>query len=114
MRTPKTGESKFQEVLSLAKNAYKGDAKTRAEFEAIESSLNVSVSGVLKTRARRFPLIFIGLVVVAILCVVGFASTWVDGWKVKQCEEEYVLGAAAEGIAPGSDQCRCDGQAESG
>ena len=87
---------KFQEVLSLAKNAYKGDAKTRAEFEAIESSLNVSVSGVLKTRARRFPLVFIGLLVVAILCVVGFASTWVEGWKVKQCEEKYVLGAAAE------------------
>ena len=87
---------KFQEVLSLAKNAYRGDAKVRAEFEEIERSLNVTVSGVLKTRARRFPVVFIGLVVVAILCVVGFASTWVDGWKTKQCEEKYVLGAAAE------------------
>lgn len=87
---------KFQEVLNLAKNAYRGDAKARAEFEAIESSLNISVSGVLKSRARRSPLIFIGLIVVAILCVVGFASTWVDGWKTKQCEEKYVHGAAAE------------------
>ena len=87
---------KFQEVLNLAKNAYRGDAKTRAEFEAIERSLNVSVSGVLKTRAKRSPLIFIGLVVVAILCVAGFASTWVDGWKTKQCEEKYASGAVAE------------------
>jgi hypothetical protein len=87
---------KFQEVFNLAKNAYKGDAKMRAEFEEIERSLNVSVSGVLKSRAKRFPLVAAGVVVVAILCVIGFASTQVDDWKLKQCEEKYAKGASAE------------------
>lgn len=88
--------AKFQEVLDLAKNAYKGDAKVRAEFEEIERGLDVSVSGVLKSRAKRFPLVAAGVVVVAILCVIGFASTQMDDWKLRQCEEKYDKGALAE------------------
>lgn len=87
---------KFQEVFNLAKNAYKGDAKMRSEFEEIERSLNFSVSGVLKSRAKRFPLVAAGVVGVAILCVIGFASTQVDDWKLKQCEEKYAKGALTE------------------
>lgn len=87
---------KFKEVLSLAKTAYKGDAKTRAEFEEIERSLNVSLSGVLQTRAKRSPLLALGVGVVALLVVAGLASTQWDAWKLKQCEEKYAQGAVAE------------------
>lgn len=87
---------KFKEVLNLAKNAYKGDAKTRTEFEEIERSLNISLSGVLQTRAKRSPLIAAGVVLVAILSVVGLASTQLEGWKLKQCEDKYAQGALAE------------------
>lgn len=88
--------AKFKEVLNLANNAYKGDAKVRAEFEEIERSLNVTVSGVLKGRAKRFPLLAAGVVAVAVLCVIGFASTQMDNWQQKQCEEKYATGALAE------------------
>lgn len=87
---------KFREVLNLAKNAYKGDAKTRAEFEEIERSLNVSLSGVLKTRAKRSPLIAAGVGVVAILVAVGVAGTQMDKWKLKQCQDKYAQGAVNE------------------
>lgn len=87
---------KFKEVLNLAKNAYKGDAKTRAEFEEIERSLNVTLSGVLQTRAKRSPIIAVGVVVVAILVVVGVVSTQWEQWKLKQCEEKYANGVVDE------------------
>lgn len=87
---------KFTEVLNLAKNAYKGDARTRQEFEEIERSLNVSLSGVLHTRAKRSPFMALGVGTVAVLCVLGFASTQWDGWKLKQCEEKYQQGALSE------------------
>jgi hypothetical protein len=87
---------KFTEVLNLAKNAYKGDAKTRAEFEEIERSLNVSLAGTLQTRAKRSPLMALTVGGVAILSVIGLASTQLDSWKLKQCEEKYVQGAVLE------------------
>lgn len=87
---------KFKEVLNLAKNAYKGDAKTREEFEAIERSLNISLTGVLHNRAKRSPLIAAGVGVVAVLVVAGVISTQWEGWQLRQCEERYTQGAAAE------------------
>lgn len=87
---------KFKEVINLAKTAYKGDAKARAEFEEIERSLNVSLSGVLQTRARRSPLVTVGVALVALLVVVGLASTQWDSWKQKQCEEKYMQAAVTE------------------
>jgi ribosomal protein L37AE/L43A len=87
---------KFKEVITLAKTAYKGDAKARAEFEEIERSLNVSLSGVLQTRARRSPLLALGVGLVALLVVAGLVSTQWDSWKVKQCEDKYAQGAVAE------------------
>ncbi len=87
---------KFKEVLNLAKNAYKGDARIRAEFEEVERSLNVPLSGVLQTRVKRSPLLAIGVVAVALLIVAGIASTQIDKWKLKQCEEKYTRGAASE------------------
>ena len=87
---------KFKEVINLAKTAYKGDAKARAEFEEIERSLNISLSGVLQTRARRSPLIAVGVGLVAVLVVGGLVSTQWESWKQKQCEEKYTQAAATE------------------
>lgn len=87
---------KFKEVLNLAKNAYKGDAKARQEFEEIERSLNVSLSGVLQNRAKRSPLIAAGVGLVALLVVAGVLSTQWDSWQIRQCEEKYAQGAAVE------------------
>ncbi len=87
---------KFKEVLNLAKNAYKSDAKTRQEFEDIERSLNISLTGVLQNRARRSPLIAAGVAVVAVLVIAGVISTQWDEWKLRKCEEKYAQGAAAE------------------
>lgn len=87
---------KFTEVLNLAKNAYKGDAKTRSEFEEIERSLNVGFAGTLQTRAKRSPIMAVTVVGVAILSVIGVASIQLDSRKLKQCEEKYVQGAILE------------------
>lgn len=87
---------KFKEVINLAKTAYKGDAKARSEFEDIERSLNVSLSGVLQTRARRFPLVAAGAALVALLVVFGLIGTQWESWQIKQCEQKYAQGALAE------------------
>jgi hypothetical protein len=99
---------KFREVLNLAKNAYKGDAKIRAEFEEIERSLNTTLSASLQTRAKRHPIVAIGVGLVVLLVIVGIASTQMDKWKLGQCEDKYAQGAAAEktrleGIAAAAD-----------
>lgn len=87
---------KFKEVINLAKTAYKGDAKARSEFEEIQRSLNVSLSGVLQTRARRFPLVAAGAALVALLVVLGLIGTQWESWQIKQCEQKYAQGALAE------------------
>lgn len=89
---------KFKEVLNLAKNAYRGDAKTREEFEEIERSLNISLTGVLQNRAKRSPLIAAGVGLVAVLAVAGIIGTQWEGWKLRRCEEKYAQGAATEKI----------------
>lgn len=87
---------KFQEVMSLAKHAYKGDAKTRAEFEELERSLATSVSGSLKTQAKRRPFMAIMVGIVVLATIGGLVSTQMDKWTQKQCEEKYSKGAATE------------------
>lgn len=87
---------KFKEVLTLAKNAYKSDAKTRAEFEEIEKNLNTTISGSLKTRARRYPVVAFGVGLVVLVAAAGLASTQMDKWKLKQCEDKYAQGSGAE------------------
>lgn len=87
---------KFQEVMSLAKHAYKGDAKTRAEFEDLERSLATTVGGSLKTQAKRRPFMAIIVGVVGIAAVAGLVSSQMDKWTQKQCEEKYRKGAVAE------------------
>jgi hypothetical protein len=87
---------KFKEVLNLAKIAYKGDAKTREEFDQIEKSLNISLSNVLETRAKRSPFMAIGVALVVILVIVGIAGTQYDNWKLKQCQDRYAQGVPKE------------------
>ncbi len=87
---------KFREVLNLAKNAYKGDAKTRADFEEIERSLNTTLAGSLQTRAKRSPLVAIAVVAVILLVIAGVVGSQMDKWKQKQCEEKYAVGSATE------------------
>ena len=87
---------KFQEVMSLAKHAYKGDAKTRAEFEELERSLTTTVSGSLKTQAKRRPFMAIMVGIVALAAIGGLVGTQMDKWTQKQCEEKYSKGAATE------------------
>jgi hypothetical protein len=87
---------KFKEVLTLAKNAYRGDAKTRAEFEEIERSLITTVSGTLQTRAKRYPMVAIGVAAVIALAVIGLASSQYSNWQQGKCEEKYTHGAVVE------------------
>ncbi len=87
---------KFKEVMALAKNAYKGDSKTRAEFEELERSLSTTVSGDLKTSARRNPMVAVGIGIAAIAVVVGLASTQMDKRSQGQCVEKYEKDAASE------------------
>mgnify|MGYP001495101565 CR=1 FL=1 len=87
---------KFNEVITLAKNAYKGDAKTRAEFEEIEKSLQTTLAGDLRTKARRSPIAALVIGVVIFAAVVGMGAAQYSRWKLKQCEERYATGAEVE------------------
>lgn len=88
--------AKFREVTSLAKNSFKGDAKARAEVEEIEKSVQVSMTGELKNRAKRSPLIAIVVVVVIVLGLGGLASVQLQKRKLGQCEEKFEQDATAE------------------
>lgn len=84
---------KFKEVITLAKNAYRGDAATRVQFEKLEKNLDTSLSSVIQTRARRNPFWVIALAGVAVLFVVGAGASQYSGWKADQCKQEYQKGA---------------------
>jgi hypothetical protein len=88
--------AKFSEVLGLAKNAYKGDAKTRAQFEDIERSLNTTLAGNLHLRAKRSPVVAIAVLAVIVLAVGGVVGTQYDKWKLKRCEDRDLEAAAKE------------------
>lgn len=87
---------KFKEVMNLAKNAYKGDAKTREEFEKIEQSLKVNLGGKVTTSVRRSPWIAAAVALVAVLAGAGIVNEQMDKRKLVQCEEQYAQGAAGE------------------
>ncbi len=87
---------KFIEVMSLAKNAYKGDAQTRQTFEEMERSLNVTLSGALQSKAKRSPVLALTLVTVAVLAIAGVVGIQMEKKKAAECEERYVQGAATE------------------
>ena len=87
---------KFKEVMTLAKNAYRDDAKTRGEFEEIERSLNISLSDALQTRAKRNPLLVAGVVAVIGLAVAGLGFSQYNKSQRMQCEQQFREGAAAE------------------
>jgi cell division protein FtsL len=87
---------KFKEVLTLAKQAYRDDAKTRSSFEEIERNLNVTLSNSLQTRVRRNPVVFVALAVVIVLAAVGLAVSHYQASQLASCQEKYVREAADE------------------
>lgn len=88
--------AKFREVTSLAKNSFKGDTKARAEVEEIERSVQVSMAGELKNRAKRSPVIAIVVVLVTLIALGGLASVQMQKRKLAQCEEKYEQDSSAE------------------
>lgn len=87
---------KFAEVLNRARRAYRDDAKTLAEFEDLERSLQTTVTGDLALKAKRSPVvaILLGVCVLAALGVAGVLhhqkATSAD------CESAFEKGAVAE------------------
>jgi len=81
--------AKFREVMSLAKSAFKNDSKTRNEFEEIEKSVQITLSGSLKTKAKRSPVIFIAIVVALAAAILGVINIELDKRKASQCEENF-------------------------
>ena len=88
--------AKFREVTSLAKNSFKNDAKARAEVEEIERSVQVSMAGELKNRAKRSPVIAIIVGVVILVVLGGLVSVQLQKRKLAQCEEKYTTDAVTE------------------
>lgn len=88
--------AKFREVTSLSKNSFKNDAKARTEVEEIERSVQVSMTGELKNRAKRSPVIAIIVVVVIVAVLGGLMSVQMQKRKLAQCEEKYEQDATSE------------------
>ena len=88
--------AKFKEVTTLAKNSFKNNAKVREELEDIERSVQVSMTGELKNRAKRSPVIAIVIGVVILLVIAGLVSTQIQKHKVSQCEEQFEQNSTAE------------------
>jgi hypothetical protein len=92
--------SKFKEVVNLAKRSFKNDVKARTEVEDIERSVQVSMVGTLKGRAKRSPIIAIAAGIVTLFVFGGLISVQLqkhdDAQSLGQCEEAYEKDAAAE------------------
>ena len=87
---------KFTEVMNLARNAYRGDVKTREELEALERSANLGFAETVKERTRRNPMLFLLVGGVAVLAVVGLISTQWQSWQEARCTAAYTPAAQAE------------------
>jgi hypothetical protein len=92
--------SKFKEVVNLAKRSFKNDVKARTEVEDIERSVQVSMVGTLKGRAKRSPIIAIAAGIVTLFVFGGLVSVQLqkhdDAQSLGQCEEAYEKDAAVE------------------
>lgn len=81
--------AKFREVTALAKNSFKNDAKARTEVEEIERSVQVSMAGELKNRAKRSPVIAVIVGIVILVVLGGLVSVQMQKRSQAQCEEKY-------------------------
>lgn len=92
--------SKFREVVNLAKRSFKNDVKARTEVEDIERSVQISMVGTLKGRAKRSPIIAIGVVIVTLFVIGGLLSVQMEkhdeAQSLGQCEEAFEKDAVAE------------------
>jgi hypothetical protein len=89
---------KFREVMTLAKNAYKGDSKTRLLLEEIEQSVNTTISEDLQIRAKRNPLISIAIGMTLLAAAIGVISTQIEKLTQSQCEAKFEQQAGTEKI----------------
>lgn len=87
---------KMKEVLTLAKLAYRDDAKGREYFEEIERGLNVSIGDELTVNVRRrlMPMLVVGGVIV--LAAVGLGYSKYQERQVAACKAQYAQQATAE------------------
>lgn len=85
---------KFDEVMSRARAAYANDAAVLAGFDKLEQDLAGTMSGELKLKAKRNPV----LVMLVLAALVGGVALVVDKQMSKsaalQCETEYSARAA--------------------
>lgn len=92
--------SKFREVVNLAKRSFKNDVKARTEVEEIERSVQISMVGTLKSRAKRSPIIAIAVVIVGLFVFAGIVSVQLknhdQAQNLSQCEDAYEKDAVAE------------------
>jgi hypothetical protein len=88
--------AKFREVTSLAKSSFKDDTKSRTEVEEIERSVQVSMSGELKNRAKRSPVIAIVVGLVILLVLGGIVNVQLQKRNLAQCIEKYEQDSVAE------------------
>jgi hypothetical protein len=79
--------AKFNEVITRARNAYKGDSDALREFDAIEARLQTTIATELKIKAKRNPLF---LILLAGLVVLG------AGWAISQQRERAALQACVD------------------
>lgn len=88
--------TKFSEVLSRAKNAYKNDAAALAEFTKIENSLQSTLSESIIIKAKRNPLfvaLVLGLLAIGLFVLI---SALIDHLKIARCDEAYANAAKNE------------------
>ena len=92
--------SKFREVTNLAKRSFKNDVKARTEVEDIERSVQVSMVGTLKGRAKRSPIIAIAVGIVTLFVFGGLISVQLQkhdaAQNLGQCESAYEKDAVTE------------------
>jgi len=88
--------AKFAEVLNRAKNAYKNDSSSLAEFDRIERSLQTTLADDLQIKAKRNPLFVILLVGVLAVGLIWFVASQIERSKIQACEEKYAQGSKVE------------------
>jgi hypothetical protein len=81
--------TKFSEVANLAKKSFKSDPAAREEVEEIQRSTQVSMSGELKNRAKRSPIIAILVGIVILVVSGGLISAQLQKRALAACEEEF-------------------------
>ena len=90
--------TKFNEVLSRAKNAYKNNASALADFTQIENSLRNTFSESIIIKAKRNTLFVALLSGIFVLGLFVMINMLIERYKSSQCEEKYTKTANLEQV----------------